>query len=297
MIRRQIRRFVFQTLNKEYEIYRNGSVEKLQNISPDFISQYQEQEPLLTELLAQSRYWHGTGRFQYVKKGESKYEGVSHHETFDVLKVILQDQGLKPHYDPWVGKFTTTSYSLSVANQWGYGKMYAHYHQDEETSLLFEIAPIDFWFKAMLRIQLTENYFKFIFVFFIVYIFSNALQKQGKVWLSTFRSDTNKKWPYWKIMTTKSDIKGNYGILFAIRDGIETIKLPKLLQFFETRTAELVGLDKINFVAVPYENVTETKEIVRSVAPQIPVIPLEFLELYMRRFTLEEIMTPASFKI
>ena len=124
-----------------------------------------------------------------------------------------------------------------------------------------------------------------------MYIFSNALQKQGKVWLSTFRSDTHKKWPFWEIMTTKSDIKGNYGILFAIKDCFQPIKIPKIMQFLESRTDSQIFLKDISFMAVPHNNVLETKNIINGADLNIPVIPLEFLELYMRRYSFTEIMT------
>jgi hypothetical protein len=169
--------------------------------------------------------------------------------------------------------------------------MYAHYHQDKTTNLLYEIAPIQFWYKAVMRIQLTENYFKFALGFLILYTFSNALQKQGKIWLSTFRSDTHKKWPFWEILTTKSDIKGNYGVLFAIKDCFEPLKLPKILQFLESRTDTLIKLEDVNFIAVPYDNVSETQKILDGANLKTPIIPLEFLELFMLRYSLEEVMS------
>ncbi len=291
MIRDKIRQLVFISLNKEYEKYRSQDINDFKTKHSEVYAEFLKNESIISELLGVTKYWHGTGRYHYVKNGESKYSGVNHLETFDVLDKIILENGLKPHYDPWVGKFTTTSYSLSVANQWGYGKMYAHFHQDEATNLLYEIAHIKFWYKTIMRIQLTENYFKFALGFLILYTFSNVLQKQGKVWLSTFRSDTHKKWPFWEILTTKSDIKGNYGILFAIRDCFKPLKLPKILQFLETRTASPVTINDINFIAVPYSNVKETKNRIRAMNLDLPIIPLEFLELYMRRYSLKEIMT------
>ena len=291
MIREKIRHMVFASLNKEYERYRSRDINDFKTKHPEMYAEFLDNESTITDLLSKTKYWHGTGRYQYTKQGESKYDGVNHQETFDVFNTIIEAGGLKPHYDPWVGKFTTTTQSLSVANQWGYGKMYAHYHQDETTDLLYEIAPIKFWYKAMMRIQLTENYFKFTLGFLIVYTFSNVMQKQGKIWLSTFRSDTDKKWPFWEILTTKSDIKDNYGILFAIKNCFESIKLPKLLQFLEARTKTPIELEDINFIAVPYNKVSETKARLRTSNLDTPVLPLEFLELYMRRYSLTEIMT------
>ena len=282
---------MFKSLSVDYEKYRSNGIEDFKLKHEEIFSEFKDQEKLISQLLHQTRYWHGTGRYQYAKQGESKYAGVNHYETLDVLNKIILEKGLKPHYDPWVGKFTTTSYSLSVANQWGYGKMYAHYHQDETTDLQYEIAPIKFWYKTLIRIQLTENYFKFALGFFIVYIFSNALQKQGRVWLSTFRSDTHKKWQFWEIMTTKSDIKGNYGILFAIKDCFQPIKIPRIMQFLESRTDSQIFLKDISFMAVPYNKVVETEQIIRVANVDIVVIPLEFLELYMRRYSFTEIMT------
>ncbi len=291
MIREKIRQFVFTSLEKEYDTHRLHSLQTFKQKLPDLYAEFLEHEEQIAQLLLQTKYWHGTGRYQYSKQGESKYAGVNHQETFDVLNTIIEGCGLKPHYDPWVGKFTTTTQSLSVANQWGYGKMYAHYHQDETTDLQFELAPITFWFKTIMRIQLTENYFKFALGFLILYTFSNTLQKQGKIWLSTFRSDTDKKWPFWEILTTKSDIKGNYGVLFGIKDCFTPIKLPKILQFLESRTDSLIELKNVNFVAVPYRNICETQKIFEVTGPNMPIIPLEFLELYMGRFTFAEIMT------
>jgi hypothetical protein len=291
MLREKIRQLVFASLDKEYERYRSQTIDTLKTKHPKLYAEFLDNESIIANLLATTTYWHGTGRYQYSKQGESKYAGVNHQETFDVLNTIIEAGGLKPHYDPWVGKFTTTTQSLSVANQWAYGKMYAHYHQDETTDLLYEIAPIQFWYKTIMRIQLTENYFKFALGFCIVYTFSNALQKQGKIWLSTFRSDTHKKWPFWEILTTKSDINGNYGILFAAKNCFEPIKLPKILQFLESRTSDPIEFKNINFIAVPYHKVSETKAKFEASNLNTPVLPLEFLELYMRRYSLTEIMT------
>ncbi|MCA9361697.1 hypothetical protein KC845_04050 [Candidatus Kaiserbacteria bacterium] len=286
-----VRNLIFKIFSKSFHRIKNESWVGFSNKQPELIQEYESKKSEIDSLVKKTRYWHGTGRYQYQKSGKSKYEGVSNKETFDVLEKILNEHGLKPHYDPWAEKYVKTPYSISLANQWGYGKMYAHYHLDENKKLSYEIAPITFWFRVIIWIQLTENYFKFALGFFILYAFSSSLQNQGKVWLSTFRSDTNKKWPYWKILTAQSDIKDNYSILFGIKDDLETLEIPKILRFLETRTDKLIDFDKITFVAVPAINVGETEVVFKNYNIKVEIFSLELLEIYMRQYSLKEIMT------
>jgi hypothetical protein len=120
MVREKIRHLVFASLDKEYDEYRSSDITDFKTKQPEVYAAFLKNESLISELLKQTRYWHGTGRYQYTKHGDSKYAGVDRSAAFDVLHAIIDATGLKPHYDPWVGKFTTTTQSLSVANQWGY---------------------------------------------------------------------------------------------------------------------------------------------------------------------------------
>ncbi len=286
-----IRNFIFSRAEKQYIKYKNKGWKKFKIKNKELISLYKDKEAEIDQLVKNVRYWHGTGRFQYKKQGESKYEGVSKNETLDLLQKIISDGGLKPHYDPWGGKYIKTPYSISLANQWGYGKMYAYYHSFEDDKLQYEIAPIDFWYKLIMRIQLTENYFKFALGFFIWYALSDSLKKQGKVWLSTFRSDTDKKWPFWKILTAQSDINDNYSVLFAIKGEVNVVEIPKIMRFLETRTDEHIEFNQISFVAVPLSKVEVTKRLFSKNSLTIKIIPLELIEIYMRRYSIKQIMT------
>ncbi len=272
-----------------FEKYKHESLVRVQKEEPELYKAFLEKKEELRILLQDAHYWHATGRYQYQHNGGSKYEGVNHSNIKDVLSELIDKGGLQPRYDPWFEKYVHSPYSLSLANQWCYDKLYAHYHQDEQKQLQFEIAPIYFWYHVFIWIQLTEHYCKFMFGFLILYTFSNKLQKQGKTWMSTFRSDLNKKWPFWKILTAQSDIKGNYGLLCAISEDIKTMPIMKIGRFFETRTIESIPFSKLKFIAVPYANVSETQEILREKNIQLPIVPLEFIELFMMDFTLREL--------
>jgi hypothetical protein len=65
----------------------------------------------------------------------------------------------------------------------------------------------------------------------------------------------------------------------------------KLATFLESRTDEKISFDKINFTAVPHKNVAETQEFFKSKGTEIVVVPLEFIELYMTKYSLREIVT------
>jgi len=241
------RGLIIKKYHKQFKLLLTDSLEGLKRNNPELLAEYEDQAQTIHKLVMQTKYWHGTGRFQYKTSGNSKYDGVRHSETFDVLEDVVKEGGLAPHYDPWFEKYVHVARTTSVANQWCYGKMYGHYHLYEEDSLLFEIAPAKFWYRVMIWIQMTENYCKTMFGFLILYTFSNALQNQGKIWMSTFRSDINKKWPFWKILTTQSDIKDNYSILFGIKDELKIIKIMTLAVFLESRTSEEIKFEKDYF--------------------------------------------------
>lgn len=285
------RKLILWRRNKEFQTFKDAGFSEFAARHSSFINEYEAEEERIDTLVKETKYWHGTGRYQYAKQGTSKYAGVSKKITFDVLAEIIHEGGLKPHYDPWAERYVKTPHSISLANQWGYGKMYAHYHLDENASLQYEIAPISFWYRVIIWIQLTEHYCKFALGFLIWYTFSDALQKQGKVWLSAFRSDTEKRWPFWKILTAQSDIPHNYSILFGVKDCLTPLAIPKILRFMETRTDTLIAFGDITFVAVPYANVREMKQILIERGVPVPVLSLEFLEIYMRQYSLKEIMT------
>ena len=205
MIFSPFRNHIIKRNSQKFNDFKVSSYIELEKHNPKLIEDFKAFEDTIHRLVLLTKYWHGTGRYQYQTNGTSKYEGVDHKNIFDVLQTIISQNGLVPRYDPWFEKYVHTPYSISLANQWCYGKMYAHYHLDASTKLAYEIAPISFWYHVLIWIQLTENYCKFMFGFLIVYTFSNALQKQGKTWMSTFRSDIDKKWPFWKILTAQSE--------------------------------------------------------------------------------------------
>ena len=72
------------------------------------ITLYQSHYELIKDLYKDAYYWHGTGRFHYKHKGSSKYDAGFSDELIDVLKSIISNDGLKPHYDFWT-KLTTVS--------------------------------------------------------------------------------------------------------------------------------------------------------------------------------------------
>jgi hypothetical protein len=285
------RKIIIRLNNYTFANYKNTSYIGLEIKNPKLIAEYKIYEQELIDLLSQTKYWHGTGLYQYQITGESKYNGVNHTKILNVLETILSNKALVPNYDPWFEKYIHSSKSISLANQWFYGKMYAHYHLNENDSLQYEIAPINFWYKMFIWIQLTEHYCKSIFGYLILYIFSPSLQKQGRVWMSTFRSDVDKNWPPWKILTAKSDIPNNFSILFGIKDEIETIKVMPYASLFETRTTKPMPLSKCTFVAVPYTNIEYTKKLLIKQNINLKIIPLEYLELQMSKNTLYQIIT------
>jgi hypothetical protein len=284
------RNYIIKRNSQRFNIYKTTSYRELEEKNPSLFADFKVAESNIHQLVSKTKYWHGTGLYQYETAGSSKYEGVIHTNIYPVLETIISQNALIPRYDPWFEKYLHTPHSISVANQWCYGKMYAHYHLDESTKLEYEISPITFWYHVLIWIQLTEHYCKFMFGFLIVYTFSNVLQKQGKTWMSTFRSDVNKKWPFWKILTAQSDIKGNYSVLFGIKDEIKTIEMIPIARFLETRTDEAIPFSKCLFIAVPHKNVLATKELLEKYNATLTVIPLEYLELYMRRYSLQQIV-------
>ena len=122
---------------RKYQASCEKSLADLRAHQSELLAEYETQSTEIHDLVMRTKYWHGTGRLQYKTNGESKYDGVEHQETFDVLDSVATVSGIVPHYDPWFEKYINKSHTTSVANQWCYGKMYGYYHLYEKDSLLF----------------------------------------------------------------------------------------------------------------------------------------------------------------
>jgi len=252
---------------------------------------YAEHQVLVGQLLKKTKYWHGTGRYRYEYIGDSKYNGVHHSTVVDGLNKIFKQRGLLPNYDPWMQKSIGVSHTLSLANQWFYAKLYANNYQSEQQSLQFEIAPAEFWYRIVMWLHTTEHYCVSVIKFMREFVLSAGLRHQALVWLSSFRADAfSRKWPILKLLTARSDIKNNYGIIFGISKNIQTMDLMKEAKFLEARTQEEVSFESSTFMAVPYINVNETKELAKQCSIDVPIIALEWIERHMSQRSFREII-------
>jgi|GEM_PF-5078250 len=290
IIRRNERKF------KEYVEDRLSQVDT----TAIWYEEYIQHKEMLTKLLSSTCYWHGSGRYQYAFSGEHKYTGVGNEETKDILAEVLAQGGLKPKYDPWMEKRIHVSYTLSLANQWFYGRMYSHNYQWEQMPLQFEVAPVYFWYNLVIWFHVTEYYCKSLVRFIPHYVLSPSLKKQAVAWTSSFRSDSfTKKWKPRELLTTKSDIENNYGVLFGISSDIRAIPLMNEARFLESRTTDSIEFNNIKFMAVPYTNLVETLELFHQYSVDCHVIALEWLEVYMAELSFKDIVhgnRPYNFK-
>lgn len=146
----------------------------------------------------QTKYWHGTGRYQY-RDGQ----------VIDVLKYIVQHRELRPSRDPFDILGHTNSVSLAYARI--YARAYADLHRN-----------------ATVRAE-RHGSSAFWSVFFLAdYALEAAHEEGGLSRVIQRLSESGKDEWHGKInrqqlsvfasFATGSDIDGNYPILFGVRD-------------------------------------------------------------------------------
>ncbi len=247
-------------------------------------AEYQQYLPHISTLYTQATHWHGTGRYHYRNQKDSRYEDVGDDAVVDILAGILECDGLKPHADPWINSGGKT---VSLATVRMHARIFARVHADEKGILLYELGSIKYWLRlyfVLLLLWLSTGFRSQIPL--IKSLFRRSFFKNLKNRSSELRKPTN------NILVTifeilrgnipTSDIAGNYPILIGAavlpEDLIETIPLTNKV---EQRSLRPVTLAQFTHIEVPLDKITETEKILSDKGIHLPVIPLEFGDLYL----------------
>jgi hypothetical protein len=124
-------------------------------------------------------------------------------------------------------------------------------------------------------------------------LFTRSSLQNFRTWGSALRKlDGLKVFPLlWRAYDFRSDIAGNYSILFGIKkSAIDNHSLAPFIKNLEVRVPGPVSFMDMTHVEVPLENVEETRQVLRQNNITLPVIPLEFSEIYCSQFSLQRLM-------
>lgn len=269
----------------------NKVIERVKNIqfdrTPTEISQessYKERLPLLRELYTNTAHWHGTGRYKFSEEGE----------LVDILKGILENDGLNTHQDEWDRKKGITN-SISIAPSRMYARLYAGRFCPAATRLKNELGTRELWGSYFFGTSAARGLVEYP-------------RGIGKALIGRYRDaevvpDFEQKSKTWGSRVTTldhslsevflygSDIAENYPILIGIKKeaDIQRTEASKFIELHEVRTEQRITLDDISHLEVPREHEKEVQEFIHAHGQDIPVVPIEYGEEYSRNFTFREL--------
>ncbi|MDB5195471.1 MAG: hypothetical protein JWO84_655, partial [Parcubacteria group bacterium] len=90
--------------------------------------------PRIQSALSTARYWHGTGRYHYKDPTD----------VVDILTSIINDDGLKPHLDPWLDSGGKT---VSLGTTRMHSRLFARVHLNERDTLVYELGSVRYWIR------------------------------------------------------------------------------------------------------------------------------------------------------
>lgn len=260
----------------------------------------------IAKLLEQTEYFHGTGRFLYSSNGNSKYEGVT-DAPHDTLNSLATD-GLKPQNDLFADLFTGKEIpTISMTHLRNYARVYADLFSQEGTGLGYEYGTRKFWWNYLL-----------MKMFFDALTdpghYRRTWQRRKEIkkfkmkkrniynpdkWASSFRNDSKYNGSTMRLIQEgKSTITGNYPMIIGIRKG--TIKpipiISRAVRRYETRTDQTISPGQWSYIEVPLRKITETRETLSEVNGKIdiPIIPMEFVELLLSEKPFSELIAPGK---
>lgn len=269
---------------------------------PDrYQTEYAKYLPEIQAKFKAVEYWHGTGRFQHGKDGN----------TVDVLDQIIAAGGLMPQHDVF-DRLTGPVHTISLAIQRPYAAVYAKGHLWEGETLGYEDLTQKEWWKNFGRrnIRITGKHelqklmsgetFKWLFD-------QQRKPKSGKTLNQRFKPA--QEW-YGKIRIQsgppintlrestgriRSDIEGNYPMLIGVKDGAVTpAQTAKYIAVNEVRSREGITFEGLTHMEVPYLHMDETEEKLKAAGIQVPLIPIELGELYEAQFPIQAFLQDQS---
>jgi hypothetical protein len=285
-----LKRFLVSRSEKHLQKYRDAA----KDVRPEFLQEYLSYAPLIEKCYAQAGYWHGTGHYHYHHAGDSRYEGVDAKRVTNVFESILKEGALTKHQDLWVrvdGQFRET---VSVAPSRMHARLYAHIHLREGVWLEYVFGGTKFWtgfFIFLAAMEILPQLGKEERAFIRQTAFSRYFLKHARTWASAICNlDKYAILPFWRAYDLRSDIAGNHAILFGIkRSAIPNEGILPFMKGVEVRVDTTVSLGDMTHIEVPLAHVPEIRRLLAINNSSLPVIPLEFGELYCSQFPLTKL--------
>jgi len=283
-------RLLVSRSEKHLRKYRDAA----KHMRAEFLHQYYSYLPEIERCYERAGYWHGTGRYHHYHADDSRYQNVDMKRVVDVLESILEEGALTKHTDLWVKFHGQLKKTVSVAPSRMHARLYAHIHLREGVWLEYVFGGTRFWmgfFVLLASWQIFAKSSQEERRFAKWTILNRNLFKQVRAWGSAVCNlDRYKILPFWRAYDLRSDIAENYGILFGIkREAIQGDGMLPFIKRLEIRIEQEITLADMTHVEVPLENVEETKRMLVSKKIPLPVIPLEFGELYCSQFPLTKL--------
>lgn len=224
----------------------------------------------VANVMRETAYWHGTGRFQY-RKGK----------IVDVLDYIATHRELQPGPDPFdvLGHMQ----SLSLARARVYARAYADLHRSASipaerygTSAFWSIV---FLSDYVLEAARDEGGLRKVV---------KRLQHSGK---DEWHAKVNQQsLSVFSSFAAGSDISGNYPILFGVCTAT-ALPTSRAIAIHEIRSGEPVRLDsQVTHLEVPRAHIAETQEVLYKHAIDVPVYALEDFERYAATLSVSQLM-------
>ena len=274
-----LERFIIKKAEKRLQPYR----EQAELVKKEVEVQYQKYLPEIVNLYGQATHWHGTGRFRYERMKDSQY---------DVLARILDSGGLQPYRDPWIDSGGET---VSLATVRMLARGFARVHAYEHSIPLYELGSLKFWHRLyffLLTVWLCSDRQSQSMI--IQRLFRGSFFRDLQIWESAIRKpDTKKRVSILNVFqrcAAVSDIKENYPILIGVvAEAKDLIETTPIAHKFEQRSLQPITLQQFTHVEVPLQRIAETEKVLNDHGVSIPVIPLEFGDMYLADRSLDEL--------
>ncbi len=263
------------TMRKEVELKRSS-------YENDFLAtlsfeQRQVIERQVEEIYSGNPLWHGTGRFRYASIGDSKYEGIN--DDTDVTEVLLKilQEGIVPAYDPYAEQSVGTQKSISLTKQRMLARVISDTRLAEGDELEFSYGSTLYWHSLFLRQEKLEEFLQG----------KPSRVKQVQSWISDINNETiveDDSDVIAALSQTHSTIKGNFPVIIGIDPGKITIKDIEAIGIsteYEVRATGSIQVDAFTHIEVPWQNLEETKALLKELSIDLLVIPIEEGERWM----------------
>lgn len=264
------------------------------SIGSNFREEYLSYVPIIESCYTRAAYWHGTGLYHHQHPGDTRYRTDTKQIT-NVLDSILS-RGIHGHKDLWVADDDRLSKTVSLAPSRMHARVYAHIHLREGVWLPYVFGGTRFWMGFFVFFGLWDVLSQvgkgtWEWTFLKQSTLSRKYLNHARTWANAIRDTGDYKiLPVWRAYDLRSDIEGNHPILFGIAKdpGLES-KLIPFLKRVEVRVAGDVPLESLTHLEVPLAHVNSVKQILAEKKVSLPVIPLEFGELYCSQFPVAQL--------